>query len=129
MKYAEEVGTAVSKALKQDEDLAAAAAAAAGTGAEMLKVTRFVQSALTNQSARAPLQGAAMTVAQAIDSPSPDLRRMVSPSQPDCHRLWMQPSQHAHVMRPSAAASCMRVCSGCHHIHSASYKPLMPIPW
>ena len=76
IRYPDEVGAAVTKALKQDEGHLAAAE---GTGAEQLKVTQFVQSALTNQSARAPLQGAAITLAQAIDSPSADLRHMVSP--------------------------------------------------
>lgn len=74
LKYAGEVDAAVSTALRSGDG---PAAAQGGAGARHLKVAQFVQSALANRSARAPLQGASTTVAQAIDSPSADLRRMV----------------------------------------------------
>ena len=69
---------AVSKVLRSSDG---SSPTAEGTDAQQLKVTRFVQSALTNHSARAPLQGAAITIAQAMDSASADLRRMVSYSE------------------------------------------------
>jgi len=69
------VDAAISKVLRSSDD---SSPTAEGTDAQQLKVTQFVQSALTNHSARAPLQGAATTIAQAIDSASADLRRMVS---------------------------------------------------
>ncbi len=113
IKYAEEVGAAVSRALKQDEG-SASTAAAGGTAAEQLKVTHFVQSALAKQSARAPLQGTATTLAQAIDSPSADLRRMVSPKfgtviHDTCDSVRM------HAMRPCPINSCTRMCFAALH--------------
>lgn len=75
LRYASAVDTAISKVLKSEED---SAAEAQSTDAQRQKVAQFVQAALSNHSARAPLQGASTTVAQAIDSPSADLRRMVS---------------------------------------------------
>ena len=74
LKYAGEVDAAVSKALRSEDG---PAPAQGGADARHLKVTQFVQSALASRSARVPLQGASATVAQAVDSPSADLRRMV----------------------------------------------------
>ncbi len=92
LKYAGEVDTAVSTALSNE---GGPAAAQGGSDTQHQKITHFVQSALASRSARAPLQGASTTVAQAMDSPSADLRRIVRPFCIHCdtHALVVLPLQ------------------------------------
>ena len=66
------VDAAVSTALKPEQ-----ASAAAGTSAQQQNVAQFAQAALSSHSAHAPLAGSSTTIADAVDSPSAELRRMV----------------------------------------------------
>ena len=67
------VDAAVSKALKPEQ-----ASAAAGPSAQQQSMAQFAQAALSSHSAHAPLAGSSTTIADAMDSPSAELRRMVS---------------------------------------------------
>ena len=67
------VDAAVRKALKPEP-----ASAPAGTSAQQQSVAHFAQEALSAHSAHAPLAGSSTTIANAVDSSSAELRRMVS---------------------------------------------------
>ena len=69
------VDAAVRKALQPEP-----ASASAGTSAQQQTVAHFAQEALSAHSAHAPLAGSFTTIADAVDSPSAELRRMVSDS-------------------------------------------------
>ena len=63
----------MSKALKPEQ-----ASAAAGASAQQQSMAQFAQAALSSHSAHAPLAGSSTTIANAVDGPSAELRRMVS---------------------------------------------------
>ena len=74
LRYGSAVDAAVSNALKPEE-----ASAPAGTSAKLQSVAQFAQAALGSHSAHSLLAGSSTTtIANAVDAPSAELRRMVS---------------------------------------------------